>query len=79
MRRLCSCSLAAALTFSASAAVAAPHAPDFSTAVHSPAKAVNIARLEEEGDVAVAPETTAIFDRESKNAPRIHWDLVLVG
>ncbi|MGA3303650.1 MAG: hypothetical protein ABSC72_10225 [Methylovirgula sp.] len=69
------------MALSASAAMAAsPHAPDGSTVVHQPAKvAVNVARLEEEGDVAVAPETTVIFDRESKNAPRIHWDIVLVG
>ncbi len=86
MLRLCSCSLAAALALSASAAMAAsPHVssrvPDGSTAVRLPAKAaVTVARLEEEGDVAVAPETTVIFDRESKNAPpRVHWDQVLVG
>ncbi len=78
MLRLFSCSLAAAWALSASAAVAAPHAPDGSSAVHSSAKAaVNVARLEEEG--SVVPEVNVIFNRESKNAQRVHWDLVLVG
>ncbi len=71
MLRLCSCSLAAALALSASAAMAAsPHVPDGSTAIHSPAKAaVNVARLEEEGDVVVAPESECDFQsREQKRA-----------
>jgi hypothetical protein len=78
MLRLCSCSLAAALALSASASVAAtPHTTN-AASVHSAKAAVNVARLEEEGGV-VTPEVNAIFNLESKNAPRIHWDLVLVG
>ncbi|HEY1736677.1 MAG TPA: hypothetical protein VGG12_08525 [Methylovirgula sp.] len=79
MLRLCSCSLAAALALSASASVAAtPPTTNVAAPVHSAKAAVTVARLEEEGGV-VTPEVNAIFNLESKNAPRIHWDLVLVG